>query len=186
MASKQKFCETCQAIDRAIFSEHEFPVCLDRAADLRHRASYCVSCDKICEFMNTNEHPFWKSENALLTLNRIERSSSEFCVTFISDGNHSCSARLELLQENSSGVLVPSLFIDVDQIRRWLRHCDEQHAGNCHNLSAWKTITPLENLLLVDVLLGLLGGNAWNHQILRLVIHLGGNTRFPRNAPREH
>jgi hypothetical protein len=63
---------------------------------------------------------------------------------------------LELLQESSSGVLVSGLFIDVDQIRRWLRHCDEQHAGNCHNLSAWKRITPLQNLLLIDVCWGCL------------------------------
>ena len=63
---------------------------------------------------------------------------------------------LRLLQESSSGVLVPSLFIDVDQIRRWLRHCDEQHAGNCHKLAAWKTISPPEKLLLIDVCWGCL------------------------------
>jgi hypothetical protein len=105
--------------------------------------------------MNTNERPFWKSENALLIFNRTERSSSEFCVT-ISDRGVSFSAMLRLLQESSSGVLVPSLFIDVDQIRRWLRHCDEQHAGNCHKLAAWKTISPPEKLLLIDVCWGCL------------------------------
>ena len=173
MASNQILCDTCQAIDRAIFSEHDFPVCLDRATDLRHRASYCVSCDKICEFMNTNKHEFWKSGNTLLTLNRTERSSSEFQVTLRSDrGTVSGSAVLRLLQ-STPGVLIHSLFIDVDQIRRWLRHCDEQHAGNCHNLSAWKTNSASREASPDRSLLGLLGGNAWNRQILRLVIHLG-------------
>jgi hypothetical protein len=106
--------------------------------------------------MSADDNPFWESENALLTINRNEHSRSEFCLTLTSDRGISCSAMLRLLQEGSSGVLVHSRFIDVDQIRRWLRHCDEQHAGNCHNLSAWKTISSPENLLLIDVCWGCL------------------------------
>jgi hypothetical protein len=156
MAAKQKFCDTCKAIEKAIFSEHDFPVCLGRATDLRHRASYCVSCNKICEFMNIIGHSFWESENALLMLNRTERSSSEFYVELSTDRSVSSSAALRLLHENTPGVLVHSHFIDVNQIRRWLRHCDEQHAGNCHHLSSWKTIAPPESLLLIDVCWGCL------------------------------
>lgn len=153
MASKKTSCGICEAVDKAMFLEQDFPVHLGRVRDLRHRAPSCSSCMQICGLIKAIDPLKWENEIVLLKLHQSDHSSSEFLISLSNSGRASIApgSTLRLLQESASGVLVHSLFVDIDKIRRWLRHCDEQHAGNCHNLAAWQTIVPPENLLLIDV-----------------------------------
>ena len=145
-------CDVCEVVSATVFFNGIFPVQLGRDDHLEIRATYCSSCQQILELLKDYVHRARKSGGAWLSFEPSQRSESEFQIHLTTTDYSTTSPHLRVYSDaRSPGVLLDPSFISINRVHRWLEHCDKYHKGVCHELSAWKRIQPISNLLLVDV-----------------------------------